>query len=217
MDQEHISSIIGPQTLRGKVEAVLVSGDFTKKGSVEVEKIQVICNEGIKWDVHGGKRLLDAREHDLLEMDFGKGTEVANIRQFSAVSVEEYEQIKLKMELPRDIRYGALGENIVVKGIPHFSLLPPGTKLFFTRGAKALETAVLLIMEENGPCIEPGKEIEKDFAELGKVAGTFVKAAMGLRGVVGIVYTTGFIRKGDTVIAKIPQQRIYTAIAGGTR
>jgi hypothetical protein len=37
----------------------------------------------------------------------------------------------------------------------------------------------------------------------------FVKAAIGRRGIVGSVYSSGVIHPGDTVIAKIPQQRLY--------
>ncbi len=113
------------------------------------------------------------------------------------------------MNLPKLIPYGCLGENLVFRGIPKLTELPVGTLSFFRKDEKQIRSAVLVVWAENMPCQVPGKAIEEQFPEIEGVARFFPKSAIGKRGVVGSVYSSGNVHAGDTVIVKIPRQRIY--------
>ncbi len=194
-------------TVNGKVEAVLISNTFGTHISTSVRHIDVLIREGIRGDSHAGRRLADAREKELLGLGLPKRIEIANFREFSAVSIEEMEQIAKAMDIP-EIPQGILGENLVISGIPSLTLLPPGTLLFFKKQA-TIKPAILIVSGENLPCIAPGMAIQDRYPDKAGLASLFVKSAMNKRGVVGSVYCSGVIDVGDTVIAKIPQQRIY--------
>jgi MOSC domain-containing protein YiiM len=128
------------------------------------------------------------------------------VRQFSAISLEEFTGIKRMLGAPAEPSgYGLLGENLIISGIPDFSALPPGTLLTFTRGEDGGEVstgAVLAIWARNEPCRVP----ERNFSDL---YGTdehpfvaserFATAAKHRRGIVGSVYCAGTIQRGDTV------------------
>ncbi|MBS3902922.1 MAG: hypothetical protein KGZ30_00930 [Anaplasmataceae bacterium] len=206
--------------LQGRVEAVLVTSGsgsvisgtqgFGSLTTMPVPKIQMIRGHGIRGDRHAGVRLLDVREREMLAFGFRKGTEIANYREFSAVSMEELGEIALEMELPGgDIPFGSLGENLVMSGIPRFTELPTGTMLFFRKNEEQLRTAVLVVWAENKPCEGPGEAIQGQFPDIPNLASLFPKAAIGRRGVVGSIYASGSIHAGDTIIVKVPRQRIY--------
>lgn len=194
--------------LRGRVEAVLVAAAFGESVSKDVEKIQAICRHGIKGDRHAGARLADVREKELLAFGLPKGMEIANHREFSVVSTEELAEIAAAMKLSSPIPYGCLGENLVVSGIPKLTQLPTGT-LFFFRDGVAMRTAILAAWNENTPCVIPGETIQALFPDLPGLAALFPKAAMSRRGLVGSVYASGLIKRGDEVVVKVPRQRTY--------
>lgn len=196
-------------SLTGKVEEALVGNDFGSMVSRPVEKLQLIRGHGVKGDNHAGVRLADVRETELLSFGFPKGVEIANYREFSAVSAEELESIAQTMNLPSPIPHGCLGENLVLSGIPKFSELPCGTMMFFRKNEKQIRTAVLMVWAENMPCQHPGEAIQKHFPDIPGLARLFLKAAIGKRGVVGSIYVSGAIHVGDTAIIKIPRQRMY--------
>lgn len=195
--------------LQGTVEAVLIGSHPSSMISKEVEKIKVARGYGIKGDNHAGVRLIDSRETKLLSFGLLKGMEIANHREFSAVSLEEITQISQTMGLPKPISHGYLGENLVLSGIPKLTELPCGTLLFFCKDSKTIRTAVLIVFGENLPCRLPGDMIQKYASDIPNLSSLFPKAAMGKRGVIGSIYCSGHIHKGDTVILKIPKQRIY--------
>ena len=201
--------------LQGRVEAVLVAIDFGSIVSTPVKKIQVIRYSGIKGDNHAGVRLADARENQLLSFGFSKGIEIANYREFSAVSVDELIKISNEMDLPKPIPNGCLGENLVLSNIPNLTELPIGTMLFFRKDKnpiRLIRTAVLVVWGENTPCQLPGEEIQRCFPDIPKLASRFPKAAIGKRGVVGSVYCSGYIHEGDVVVVKVPRQKIYDSM-----
>ncbi len=174
-----------------------------------VPKIQLVRGYGIRGDRHAGTRLADVREKEFLSFGFSKGIEIANHREFSAVSVEELAEVARTMILPQPIAYGCLGENLVLSGIPRLTELPTGTMLFFRKDEKQLRSVVLVVWAENMPCQGPGEAIQEQFRHIVELTRLFPKAAIGKRGIVGSIYSSGNIHQGDTVIAKIPQQRIY--------
>lgn len=193
----------------GTVEAVLVAHEFGSIASTEVEKIQVIRGHGVRGDRHAGGRLMDVREKELRKFGFVKGTEIANLREFSAVSAEELKNVAAQMNIDA-IAPGCLGENLVIRGIPKLTQLPCGTKLFFGKGGgEVRRSAVLCVWQENEPCQWPGKQIQARNPQVPGLEAGFVKHAKHKRGVVGFVFVSGTIAKGDTVVAAVPQQRLY--------
>jgi hypothetical protein len=195
--------------IRGTVLRVLVGIDPNSKASTAMPAIYALHARGIKDDRHERIRVVDSREQDLLGFGIAKGLEIANHRQFSAVSVEELHEIATRLNLPQPIPHGCLGENLVLKGIPRLSELPPGTLLFFEGADKTRRTAVLAVWDENEPCKIPGEIIQQLFPAIRGISSRFPKAAINKRGVVGTVYCSGHIYDGDIVIAKIPRQKIY--------
>ncbi len=190
------------QQILGKVEAVLVGTDGTgvSKG---VNKIQVFANRGIKGEIHYGlTRLMDVREKELKSFGLPKGIEIANFRQFSATSAEELEEIAELMRIP-EIHYGLLGENLVISGIENFTHLPTGTMFMFRKDNNTIRTAALVSWQENTPCEIPARNIQQSFPDL-QFAIPFQTAAIGKRGLVGVVYSSGFIHQGDLIEARIP-------------
>ncbi len=205
--------------LEGKVEATLTTDHnysvvsdtfgFGSLATMSVPKIQLIRGHGVRGDRHAGARLADVREKEFLSFGLSKGTEIANYREFSAVSSEELAEITSGMNLPRPIPYGCCGENLVISGIPRLSELPTGTMLFFRKNEKQIRTAVLVVWSENKPCRGPGEVIQTKFPEIPELTTLFCTCAIGKRGVVGTIYSSGNIHAGDTVIVKIPIQRMY--------
>ena len=136
------------------------------------------------------------------------GTLRRNERQWSGVSVEELAIIQDKMDLKEALSPITLGTNICVEGIPNFSLLPKGSKLVFP------SSAVLIVEEENDPCLDMGLEIERCYQTNSgeKVAGKmFPKLAMHRRGLVGVVDIGGLINCGDEIIVKVYDAPGWTA------
>lgn len=195
--------------LKGRVEAVLVVATFQAAVSTPVPKIQVVRGHGVRGDKHAGVRLADVREDELLSFGLTKGMEIANFREVSIVSAEELTDVAAIMNLPQAFPHGCLSENIIIGGIPKLTQLPTGTMLFFRKDKRQIRTAVLVVWKENGPCLGPGEAIQQSFPDTPKLARLFPRAAAGKRGIVAIVYASGNIHVGDTVIAKIPKQRIY--------
>jgi len=197
-----------PFEIRGRVEAVLVAHLFGVSTSSPVRKIQLLRGHGVKGDGHAGVRLADVRERELLSFGVPKGVEIANMREFSAISVEEMAEVAAAMGVP-DIAPGCLGENLVLSGVPRLTRLPAGTMLFFQKNDQTKRTAVLVVWGENTPCAIPGEAIQVLHPDIPGLAGRFPKAALGKRGVVGSVYCSGIVHEGDSVIVKVPAQRIY--------
>lgn len=193
----------------GRVEAVLVASTFGDHVSVPAKKIQVIKGHGVRGDGHAGVRLADVREQELLGFGFPKGIEVANHREFSAVSADDLAEIAKSMGVP-SVPYGCLGENLVLSGIPRLTELPSGTLLLFRKPGGAARTAALAVWRENMPCLAPGEAIWARHPHVPRTAAAlFPKAATGRRGVVGSVYCSGVIHAGDEVVARVPAQKIY--------
>jgi hypothetical protein len=197
----------GAFELRGEIAWLGVANGLDSLVTTEMRELKAY-HYGISGDKHGGQqRQLDAREVELRAWGLPKGIEIANRRQFSAVSAEELWLIAAELKCP-NIPYGSLGENLVIRGIPHFSGLPRGTKLFF-ESPREKRSAVLEICAPNGPCQYPGQVLQRHFPDIPRLEQLFPTVAQGKRGVVGIVYASGTIKFGDAVVAKIPPQRLY--------
>lgn len=171
----------------GQVEALCVSN----KGNVPMQEIELTL-EGVVGDSHGGfTRKADARDPGIK-----RGTPVRNWRQWSAVSSEELAVVAERLGLDF-LDPALLTANICVSGIPDFTRLPRGTTLWFPSGA------ILTVEEENEPCLGPGKEINACHPKVPPAA--FPKAAVHMRGLVGVIYRAGIIKVGDAVEVKAYQ------------
>jgi len=151
---------------------------------------------GMEGDCHGG---LTRKSDSRMLKQYRRGTEVRNSRQLSILSQEELAEVAARMGLPA-VAPQWLGANMVVRGIPDLTLLPPGSRLQFASGA------MVVVDAENHPCRYPAEIIARHHPD---PAMSFVKAAMHKRGVVGWVEAEGVIRAGDRITVWIPPQRIY--------
>lgn len=125
------------------------------------------------------------------------GTVIRNTRQFSIVSAEEMDIAAKNMGVDV-VDPGWIGASIVIRGIPDFSHVPPGSRLQFSSGA------TIVVNLENGPCHLPAKVIDADAPGKG---GAFKAAAKGLRGVTGWVEREGDLRLGDALRLHVPSQK----------
>lgn len=129
-----------------------------------------------------------------------KGTVRRNERQWSGVSMEEIKTISENMDLERELSACDLGANICFEGLPGFSQLPKGSKFTFPSGAK------IVAVEYNPPCIDMGEVLAEKYASRSGetlTAARFSVAAIGLRGLVGVVDVPGDIHVGDEVMVEI--------------
>jgi len=122
---------------------------------------------------------------------YPRGSEMRNNRQVSLVSVEELAEVALALGVP-EVRAEWLGANLLVEGIPNFTLLPPNTRLLFAGGAALIVTA------ENLPCKGPAQVVAQQTG-LAETEARFIKLAMHKRGLVACVDRPGIICAGETI------------------
>ena len=125
-----------------------------------------------------------------------KGTLRRNERQWSAVSLEELEEITNAMDLRFPLLPSTLGANLCLQGVAEFSRLPKGTILKFPSGAE------LCVEEYNPPCHDMGKRLAAtQETNSGEALSTtmFSNPARLTRGLVGVVEVPGDIFPGDEV------------------
>ena len=129
-----------------------------------------------------------------------EGTTRRNERQWSAVSIEELDDIAKDMNIAEPLTATSLGANLCLQGIPELSRLPKGTLLKFPSGAE------LIVEEYNPPCkdmseIQAAKHTQNSGDKVSLTA--FSVASKLSRGVVGVVEATGVINAGDNVTVEI--------------
>lgn len=155
---------------------------------------------GVDGEVHSG---LTRPSCVRVAAQYPKGTTIANTRQFTVLSEEELELIARDMGLAA-LDPGLVGASMVVRGIPDFSHVPPGSRLQGQTGA------TLVVDLENRPCILPGKGIDKWHPGYGKA---FKPAAQGRRGITAWVEAEGSFSLGDTIRLHIPDQPAWEGLA----
>lgn len=190
----------------GKVVFVGVN-ETGNNHSTASERIELFVGDGIKGDKHAGlRKLSDVRNQmDIAQIGLPKGTEMFNTRQWSMVSVEEMDKVAKLLNIA-EIPRGSMGENIRIEGIENLTQLPIGTHFGFMNpeGTERRGT-VLFNIGENIPCVVIAKEVV-EATKNQEIFPGFVKAAMGLRGLVGFVEVGGKVQVGDQVVALVPQQ-----------
>ena len=153
---------------------------------------------GLLGDSHyGTTRPACVRVEDL----YPEGTPIRNTRQISIVSSEELYLIAQDMGLEK-VEPELVGANLVIEGIPDFTLLPPSSRLQFPSGATVTVDMI------NLPCNFPAREIEKVYPGKGK---HFKASALERRGVTAWVEREGDISVGDKVRCFVPTQRAWLA------
>ena len=181
--------------IKGKIAALTIDkADTDDWSNTLVSSVQVAL-DGLVGDKHRTyTRITWEGDQD------PQGTIRRNERQWSGVSVEELEHIKDNMNLIETLTCADLGTNICFEGIPDFSQLPKGTRFIFPSGA-TLATALY-----NEPCTGLGEMLAKKFTTKSGEPLTrtsFSVAAIGLRGLVGVVDVAGEINVGDEVLVEI--------------
>jgi MOSC domain-containing protein YiiM len=178
------------------VESLLINQSGEESFNSQ-SKQKVLANySGFVGDAHSG---LTRESCVRVKEQYATGTEIRNVRQVSILSLEELEKIALNMNL-ETIKPEWVIANLVVSGIPDFTLLPPSTRLIFPSGAS------LVIDMENGPCAFPGSIIEQYHPEKGK---SFARSALSCRGVTAWVEREGSISTGDKIAVHAPLQTPY--------
>lgn len=158
--------------------------------------------EGIAGDFHGGY----TRRSGGREPWYPRGTEMRNERQLSIVAPDELAIVAQRMAIP-ELKPEWIGANLTIEGVPHFSMLPAGTMMFFKGGV------TLKVDAQNGPCRIAGRSIAEHAKMPDHEAASllFPKVAKRLRGVVAWVEKPGVIAAGEEVSLKLPEQWIYRA------
>lgn len=128
-----------------------------------------------------------------------RGTEIRNDRQVTIVSAEELAEVAASMELP-EIAAAWIGANLVLGGLPHLTMTPRGTRLFFPGGA------TLLVEGENAPCRVAGKSIGDHVSGRDGLDLLFPRRARHKRGLVASVERPGTIRAGDAFTVRLPKE-----------
>ena len=154
---------------------------------------------GMDGEVHAGRTRPSCSR---VVTQYPKGTEIANVRQFSILSAEDLNAMATEIGIEA-LAPEWLGASIVVEGIDDFTHLPPSSRL------QAESGACLVVDMLNLPCQFPAKEIEKDHPGHGKA---FRRAAAGRRGVTAWVERPGRLALGDKLRLHVPQQRAWAHI-----
>ena len=180
----------------GEITAILRS---ETKGTLESTAYDTIefADAGVVGDKHFGFIIKSTgREMSL----YPRGTLIRNNRQWSAISEEELADIAMKMGV-KTVKPEWIGANLVIKGIPNFTKLPPLSML--TIRPDAPDKVVLMIYGENKPCKSSHDKIVEKLGFEPTVG--FVPAAMGQRGLVGWIEKAGHVVVGDKFLVSIPQ------------
>ncbi len=184
-------------SFHGTVEQLLANPERdTGLEKQPVPEVRLLFS-GVEGDCHGG---LTRKSDSRMLKQFKRGTPVRNARQLSVLSAEELAEVAARMEIP-EVKPEWVGANLVARGIPDLTLLPPSSRLQFSSGA------MIVVDIENHPCRYPADIIQR-YNPQQKMG--FVKAAMHKRGIVAWVEAEGIVRLGDSITVWIPPQRIYS-------
>ncbi len=154
---------------------------------------------GIMNDSHSG---LTRQSCVRVEALYDIGTVIRNTRQVSVLSNEELTQIAKGIGAA-DLSPALLGANIVIEGVPDFTLVPPSSRIQFESGA------TLTVDMVNAPCTLPAREIEREQPGTGK---PFRSVAKNRRGVTAWVEREGTITVGQPLRLYVPEQEPWPAI-----
>jgi MOSC domain-containing protein YiiM len=197
-ESEKPVEIIPARKLSAKAAALYVarSGHFQTRAVQELQ----LGFDGISGDFHAGA----TRRSGGREPWYPRGTEMRNERQISIVAADELAIVAERMGLA-EIKPEWIGANVLIEGVPHLSMLPSGTLLFFRGGV------TIKVDAQNGPCRLAGKQVAKRAGMPDEQAGAllFPKAAKRFRGLVAWVEKPGLLSVGEEISLRVPEQWIY--------
>jgi MOSC domain-containing protein YiiM len=185
---DHVGTIVWLGLQRVPVADLVISGE-----GVEALTLTFAGPEG---EVHGGltrpscSRVL--RQHP-------RGTTIRNARQLCLVSEEEMAEVAARLGMAR-IDPAWVGANVVVRGLPDFTHLPPSSRL------QAPDGATLVVDMENLPCQEPAVTMARATGGQGRA---FKEAARDRRGVTAWVEREGRLALGEGLRLHVPGQRAW--------
>lgn len=133
---------------------------------------------------------------------YKRGTTIRNTRQLAVMSEEELQAIAQEMELDA-LDPAWLGTTILLRGIPDFSHVPPGSRL------QGPDGCTITIDMNNRPCQLPARVIEDARPGFGK---RFKRAAEGRRGVTAWVEREGKLSVEEPLRLFIPDQRPWAEL-----
>jgi hypothetical protein len=154
---------------------------------------------GPEGEAHGG---LTRPSCSRLMGLYPRGTVIRNTRQLSVLSAEDLAEIAAEMGL-RTLDPALLGASLVVRGLPDFTHVPPGSRLLADSGA------CLTVDMENRPCTLPARPIEGAHPGFG---ARFKAAAKGRRGVTAWVESEGALALGNRLRLFIPDQPAWSGL-----
>jgi hypothetical protein len=196
--REAAFDIVPAKKLAGRIAGLyLAATDHFETAAIDTLPLTF---DGIPGDFHAGR----TRRSGSREPWYPRGTEMRNERQLSIVAPDELALVAERMEMP-ELRPEWIGANIFLDGIPHLSMLPSGTLLFFKGGVTVKVDA------QNGPCRYAGKQVAMRAGMVDEEAGSllFPKVAKRLRGLVAWVEKPGTLTMDEEVSVRIPEQWIY--------
>ena len=195
-DAPTLPEIIPARRIKGRVTAVLAAlgGDFPTESVASL----TMGYDGIEGDYHAGP----TRQSGSREPWYQRGTEMRNERQLSLLCPDELVRIAEGMSLP-EVNPRWIGGNMVISGVPNFSMLPPRTLMFFENGA------TVKIDGQNAPCRLAGGAVAKRYPDRQGLDLEFPKVAKRLRGLVGWVEKPGRVVPGEAIKIRIPEQWLY--------
>ncbi|MEO0361717.1 MAG: sulfurase [Pseudomonadota bacterium] len=189
-------SILRPTEVYGTVAWLGVVLDRKVTLRAEPRSTLTLGYDGPEGECHGGRTRPSCSR---VKLQYERGTEIANARQLSMLSVEELVATAAEMEIDA-IRPEWTGANIVFEGIPDLTLIPPSSRLIFESGASVVNDM------ENGPCKFVGEEIEREHPGKGLA---FPAKARSRRGICGWVERPGEVALGMKARLHVPPQRIW--------
>ncbi|PRD45217.1 molybdenum cofactor sulfurase [Phyllobacterium phragmitis] len=197
-DAGQMPEIVPSRRIGGKV-AGLFEALHDHFGTQAADTLELTF-EGIDGDYHAGL----TRKSGGREPWYPRGTEMRNERQLSLVAPDELDVIAGDLGIA-EVKAEWIGANMVVEGIPFFSMLPPRTLLFFEGGV------TLRVDGQNAPCKIAGTSLAENAgaADVTDMAFDFVRAAKRLRGLVAWVEKPGTVNAGEKVEARIPEHWHY--------
>ena len=190
-------SILRPTDFLGRVVWLGVVRDRNVTLRSEPRERLSLTWDGAEGECHGGRTRPSCSR---VKLQYERGTEIANARQLSMLSVEELAATAAAMEID-GIAPEWTGANIIFEGIPDFTLIPPSSRLIFENGASVVSDM------ENGPCKFVGEEIEAEYPGKGRA---FPAKARNRRGVCGWVERPGLVEIGMKARLHIPPQRLWS-------
>lgn len=192
-------AILRPTQITGRVVWMgIVPTDTNSIASGEVQSVDVRW-EGFEGEAHSG---LTRGSCVRVKAQYPKETEIRNTRQISILSQEELDEVAERLGIPA-ILPDWVGANMVLSGIPDFTLVPPNSRLIFEHGVS------LTIDMENAPCKYPAELIEAAHPGHGMA---FPAKARNKRGVTAWVERPGRLSNGELCTLHVPPQRIYAHV-----